>query len=176
MIIVIDNFFAPWQLKLVTDEVKKLQFYNIANHPKKDTGTDYPGIRTEDFHRDHSLLDSFIIQSVGHRNTIFSAHRPWGCQMYAHLRTKDAEKSDFIHKDLRCDWAFLIYLSETNLESGTKFYKSVESSKEDDNMFVKFEQNRIIMFDSSVPHMSYNNHGKDLNDGRLTINGFCKYT
>ena len=31
------------------------------------------------------------------------------------------------------------------------------------------------MFDSSIPHMAWNNHGNDLTDGRLTINGFCDY-
>ena len=51
---------------------------------------------------------------------------------------------------------------------------SHSSTKEDkEHTFVKFVQNRIVMFDSSIPHMAWNNHGNDLTDGRLTINGFC---
>ena len=95
--------------------------------------------------------------------------------MCVHLRTEDDDELDYIHRDTGFDWAFLIYLSESNLKSGTKFYKAENSDKEDDNVFVKFEQNRIVLFDSTVPHMAYSNHGKDLNDGRLTINGFCNY-
>ena len=172
---VIDNFFDPWQLKLAINEVKKLPFYDISDHPRHEQNTNYPGTRTDDLHRVHPLLSTFIIQKVAAINAGQFHSQRWDCKMCAHLRTEDDAELDFIHRDTGFDWAFLIYLSESNLKSGTKFYKTENSDKEDDNVFVKFEQNRIVLFDSTVPHMAYSNHGKDLNDGRLTINGFCNY-
>jgi hypothetical protein len=36
----------------------------------------------------------------------------------------------------------------------------------------KFVQNRAIVFDSGYYHKAINNHGNDVNDGRLTLNIF----
>ena len=199
-VIVIDNFFSPNNLKLVTEEVKKLQFWNADDHPD---GPDYgywPGIRTNKFSIVNPTLDSLIIKHIKETNAIFT-QQPWKQHQYAHLRTEKDNEEDFVHQDSN-DWAYLIYLSETNLDSGTKMYESAKSeldfmtpeikdviqskfgefnialshssTKEDkEHTFVKFVQNRIVMFDSSIPHMAWNNHGNDLTDGRLTINGFC---
>ena len=73
------------------------------------------------------------------------------------------------------DWAYLIYLSDTNFNSGTRFYESMEEGKQDEVANVRFVQNRLVMFHSDYPHRSWGNHGKNLEDGRLTINGFCNY-
>ena len=72
-----------------------------------------------------------------------------------------------------CDFAFLIYLSDTNLDSGTKMYLSVDEDKE--TCLVNFVQNRFVMYDANLPHSAYGNYGKNLSDGRLTINGFNSY-
>ena len=206
-IVVIDNFFSPKNLKLVTEEVKKMQFWTTHDHPEafdiKTTDKDgnkityehgyrlqndnqgynwYPGMRTNKFQIAHSLLDSFIIRHIERTEAIFT-QKPWTQHQYAHLRTKDDNKGDFVHQDPD-DWAYLIYLSDTNLDSGTKMYDSIKTAagtnvrptKEDkEHTFVSFVQNRIVMFDSLIPHMAWKNHGNDLSDGRLTINGFCNY-
>jgi len=183
-LIVIDNFFTPSLLKAVTKEVHEMKYYNIEEHPESNGGETYPGLRTAKFQKNNPILNTFIINQVEKTGAIFT-QRPWLQVQYAHLRTANDNSGDFIHQD-SCDWAYLIYLSETNLSSGTKFYEQNEKwmdkayDKESDdgaleNSFVRFKQNRIVIFDSLIPHMAWNNHGEDLSDGRLTINGFCDY-
>ena len=81
---------------------------------------------------------------------------------------KEISYSDFIHKDLPHTYSMLIYLSPTNLNSGTDLYNE---NKEMVNSF-KFVQNRAIIFNSGYYHKAINNHGNDLDDGRLTLNIF----
>ena len=190
MLIVIDNFFTPGELNLVTEEVKKLEFYGTLSHPESESAEEipnYPGTRTDTLINAHPLLDSFIIRKIERSGTPF-AQRPWTQKQYAHLRLEQDNAGEYIHQDLD-DWAYLIYLSETNLDSGTKMYESVKSvptvrmssfsekdkEKDKEHTLVRFVQNRIVMFDSLIPHMAWNNHGNDMSDGRLTINGFCLY-
>ena len=190
MLIVIDNFFTPGELNLVTEEVKKLEFYDTLSHPESESAEEipnYPGIRTDKLRKVHPLLNSFIIRKIERSGATFG-QRPWTQNQYAHLRLEKDNAGEYIHQDLD-DWAYLIYLSETNLDSGTKMYESVKSapfikmssfsekdkSKDKEHTLVKFVQNRIVMFDSLIPHMAWNNHGNDMSDGRLTINGFCQY-
>jgi len=179
MIIIIDNFFDVDSLKLVTEEVKKLKFYDSENHPAdgdKDVtewNTKFPGKRTDHLDIAHPLLNSFIISCISHSGVSFLNKRSRISQ-FAHLRTEGDNVADYIHQD-PVDWAYLIYLSDTNLTSGTKMYPSIDSKKDGDDTFIHFVQNRVVMFDSLTPHMAWNNHGKNMDDGRLTINGFCEY-
>jgi Rps23 Pro-64 3,4-dihydroxylase Tpa1-like proline 4-hydroxylase len=39
---------------------------------------------------------------------------------------------------------------------------------------VKSIKNRCVFFDSRIRHGSILNYGNDINDGRLTINGFIE--
>ena len=49
----------------------------------------------------------------------------------------------------------LVYLSETNLQSGTSLYDENDKLITD----VKFIQNRALIFDSRYSHAAINNHG-----------------
>ena len=82
-------------------------------------------------------------------------------EMYAHQRDKKFSKKDWIHNDLCVgDYTCLIYLSKTNLKSGTKFYSDTKKVIHD----VSFVQNRAIIFDSRYLHSAYGHH-----DGRLNV-------
>ena len=164
----------PWQFKLVREQIKKLEFFNITDHPANSFNTIYPGLKTDEFSRVNPLLDSFILKQVDAADTWFTKNT-YVVNQYAHLRLDGDDSEEFIHQDFPHDWAYVVYISDTNLESGTKMYKSLQDSIEDEITFTKFVENRIILFDVGVPHMAWGNHGKDLEDGRLTINGFCKY-
>tara|TARA_R100001244_G_C5151078_1_gene129660 strand:+ start:637 stop:1170 length:534 start_codon:yes stop_codon:yes gene_type:complete len=174
MIIVIDNFLMPWELSLVGKELRNTEFFSLKDHPSNEANTLYPGRKTDEFSRVHPLLDSFIINRLDAIKTIFTAN-PYSVNQYGHLRLEGDDEEEYIHQDFPFDWAYLIYVSDTNLESGTKMYKSLKSAKDEETAFIKFVQNRILLFDVRVPHMAWGNHGKSLKDGRLTINGFCKY-
>ena len=77
-------------------------------------------------------------------------------------------EKDFIHTDVPHMYSMLVYLSPTNLNSGTDLYN------ENDEMIAsfKFVQNRAVLFSSSYKHRAINNHGTDVNNGRLTLNIF----
>jgi|TARA_R110002074_G_scaffold87944_1_gene194029 hypothetical protein len=174
VISVIDNFFHPWQLKLVTSQLKLLPFYNCFDHPQN-TASTYPGTKTEELIRVNPLLESFITRKL-EKTGVPQVIPSFQLNQFGHLRLESDNEDDFVHTDVGYDWAFLLYISDTNLESGTKMYGTNNTPKDGDDIFIKFKQNRMVVFDSSVPHMAWGNHGKDLNDGRLTINGFCEYT
>ena len=170
MIIVVDNFFPDDVFQRVHDEIKSCDFIPISSKMKSE-GVDYPGARTKELKDISTQFDRFIVHHIRNlglpiTNQVF---KYW---QYAHLRLKKDNKKDYIHTDIGMNFAWLIYMSETNLESGTKFYT------EDDNehTFARFVQNRIVLFaGGKIKHMAFNNHGKDLTDGRLTINGFASY-
>ena len=168
MICVVDNFFKPWQFKLVSEQLKSLTFYTQDEHPENGPSI-YPGTKTDELIRSNPLLESFTSRQLEHTQLPFVS-RPFQLYQYGHLRLDSDNKNDFIHQD-KCDWSFLFYLSETNLDSGTKFY----TKNDEEHTFVRFVQNRVVIFDSGISHMAWQNHGKDLNDGRLTINGFAEY-
>ena len=193
MIIVVDNFFDDRIFNAVYDEISRLEFNDVKVGADNDgswtaeEGIEYPGIRSQVFYKHKPLLDEAIIRQLDSTPTPFTA-KAYNYYQYAHLRLEKDNAGEYIHQDLD-DWAYLIYLSETNLDSGTKMYESVKSvptvrmssfsekdkEKDKEHTLVRFVQNRIVMFDSLIPHMAWNNHGNDMSDGRLTINGFCLY-
>ena len=87
--------------------------------------------------------------------------------MFIHLRRKEDIDKDWIHKD-NDDYAFLIYLNNTNLDSGTYLYDDANNVSTD----IKYVQNRFVMYNGLYSHMGYGHFGNDTNNGRLTLNGF----
>ena len=84
-----------------------------------------------------------------------------------HLRLSEDFKNDFIHKDL-VEYTLMIYLSETNLSSGTKLYDDNECCTQT----INFVQNRAVIFPGCVNHKSMLNYGDNIDNGRLTLNVF----
>ena len=72
-----------------------------------------------------------------------------------------------MHKD-EADYAFLIYLNETNLKSGTYLYDENHNVIAD----IKYVQNRFVIYSGSYNHMGYGHFGNSKENGRLTLNGF----
>jgi|TARA_B110000438_G_C15571884_1_gene545770 hypothetical protein len=174
MITVIDNFFSDKLFQAVHDEIRNCDFISLRekglNANLEDAGDiDYPGLRTVALTTHNPILDTMIIQHIDNQRMSFT-NRGYKYNQYAHLRLESDNQDDFIHTD-NTDWAYLIYISKTNLDSGTKFY--TEDDKE--HTHIGFVQNRAVFFDCHIRHMAFNNHGTDMNDGRLTINGFCEY-
>ena len=185
MISVYDNFLPPSVLEGVVKKVKSLDFYDDKTHPqairekleKEALGEEYKmsfcGVRTESFLDVATTTDRIILKGLEKLGTSFW-NRKFLYNTYAHLRLESDSTKDFIHQD-KSDFAFLLYLSETNLDSGTKIFTTVNDDKDKENKFVKFVKNRFVIYDAKLPHMSWGNHGTNLSNGRLTINGFCEY-
>ena len=85
-----------------------------------------------------------------------------------HLRLSSDNSQDYIHTDN--DLATLIvYLSDTNLKSGTALYPD---NSDIPDTIIKAKQNRAIIFDAKKRHKSLLNYGNNIDDGRLTLNVF----
>ena len=89
---------------------------------------------------------------------------------YVHARFDGDDKGEWVHQD-NYRYASLIYLSPTNLQSGTKLYSSEDHKEIND---FKFIQNRYIQYDASYFHSAYGNHGTNIDNCRLTINMFAR--
>lgn len=174
MIFVKDNFFDEKTFDLVNKEIRKLEFFDKEHDPHVLKDAVYPGYRTADLVTEHVLLDNFIIRQIEQSGSPF-VNGTWEQHQYAYMRLGKDEAGEYRHQD-PYDWAYVIYMSKTNLNSGTKLYESLDETKDDEVANVRFVQNRVVMFNSDIPHRSWGNHGKDFTDGRLTINGFAFYT
>ena len=64
----------------------------------------------------------------------------------------------------------MVYLSKTNLSSGTVLY----DQNKQPTTTIGFVQNRALLFNANIWHRSLNNHGSNIDDGRLTLNCFLK--
>jgi len=175
MIAVYDNFFSNNILHAIIDRAKNTQLYNFDDHKKHvenyNIGYWY-GRRSYNLVEEDKLLNALILDEISFKH-IF--HRPVTMiDSYIHLRSKNTQ-DDYIHVD-PADFSLIIYLSPTNLTSGTKFYTTLEETDiEKETMFVKCVQNRAVLFHSGIAHAAYKNFGEDINDGRLTLNAFLKF-
>lgn len=166
----IDNFFE--NIDIVYKECKKLKFYNLDDHPQNFNRrtTSWPGMRTDELGEVHPLLKYFFTKYYFLNNLITGNDKP---SFYVHARFKGDDKKEWIHRDHFNKSASLIYLSPTNLESGTRIYSENEKKDEMINDF-KFVQNRLIMYSGNYPHVGYGHHGTTIDDCRLTLNVFVK--
>lgn len=165
--IIVDNFFDNFYN--IEECFKKIPLYNLKQYNKKfpKIGT-WPGYRSADLSIVNPFLYNLVVKEIFDKFKIdfFTSARFIEMKSVMHLRTANSEE-DWIHKD-DSQKTLLIYLSKTNLESGTCLYEEDNSP----STTVKFVQNRALLFDANVKHSSLLNYGNDINDGRLTINCF----
>ena len=146
MITVIDNFLPEDLFESVHDEVKGCKLISLDEHKNfeklGERGIDYPGVRSVPLRDTNRILDSFLIKHIEGYSLPFT-NKPFMYVQHAHLRVEKDNETDYIHIDGGMHFAWLLYLSKTNLESGTKFY----TDDEKETSFVRFIQNRFVIFD-----------------------------
>jgi hypothetical protein len=164
-ILVVDNFFDNF--RDIEKAFYQHEFFSKENYPadKNEFQGNWPGFRTQLLNKCNPFLDQLFIQTflkkIDYNNTRF-----W-VSSYLHSRWKDMK--DWIHKDdVKSQFSGLVYLSPTNLESGTRFYDDKENEIAD----IKFVQNRFVFFNGNYNHMSIGNHGTNIENSRLTLNAF----
>jgi hypothetical protein len=164
---VVDNFFD--NLNRIESNLKKIKLYSQEEFNKKfnDTQT-WPGFRSQAIHLENPILFELFLKEFTQK---FNLRGYFEINLYLHLRLQEDQQKDWIHKDNPHDASLIIYLNE-NLDSGTNFYQDT-NDKED--MVIGMLKNRCILFNSMVNHKSRLNFGNNLEDGRLTMNGFIKY-
>ena len=185
-IVVYDDFLPKNILDAINQELPKLKYYNDKDHPMMEVDKEFitvkgehkygkwPGIRTNSLTLVSPVIDKLILNTLESKKSEFTKNK-FTYVNFAHLRVASDNEEDFIHQDEICNFSWLLYMSKTNLNSGTKMYTDCDSDKDKHEYFVEFVQNRFVLFDSLIPHMAWGNHGKDFTDGRVTINGFCTY-
>jgi|TARA_R100000084_G_scaffold55202_1_gene23182 hypothetical protein len=163
----VENFFP--RLDYLLPEIKKIKLYNQADYnallQKKDT---WPGFRSKML-KDENLFFYELI------NTLLFKHKllekgGYEINSFLHLRLKEDEEKDWIHKDYPYNFASLIYLSETNFNSGTRLYDDDEKLINE----IVSVKNRAVLYSGDYNHKGYGHYGTNVQDGRLTINIFIK--
>jgi hypothetical protein len=162
--LVIENFLPNFKEYL--SEIYKIPLYENKEFVEKFDFQTWPGKRSGSLFNENKFLFFLILQNL---NKVYFLKKYY-LELFLHLRTQGDLSKDWIHKDEKDDYAFLIYLNDTNLNSGTYLYD------EENNMImdVKYVQNRFIIYNGSYNHMGYGHFGDSPENGRLTINGFLK--
>ena len=169
--IVVEDFFTNFDA--IKEEFKKIPMFNCKEHPElvnSNLNISWPGKRSEDLKFSNKFFTGLFLNEFRNKfNNFFESHYDFKIQ--THLRVEEDNKGEFIHKDSPdADYSMLVYLSQTNLASGTSLYDHNDKLITD----VKFIQNRALIFDSRYSHAAINNHGTGIEDGRLTLNIFWK--
>jgi hypothetical protein len=169
--IIVDKFFDNFNN--IKDSFKNIQLFNQEEFNKKfnDTGT-WPGFRSEELYTGNPFLFNLIIKEIYSKfGQLSFNNRNINVKSHIHLRLAEDNKKDWIHKDPFFA-TLMVFLSETNLKSGTCLYD--ENKNVTDT--INFVQNRALLFDSNKYHKSLNNYGDNLQNGRLTLNCFINLT
>ena len=165
-----EHFFSD--IDLILPEIKKIKLYNQEEHNliTKQNST-WPGYRSMPLIKTNPILWQYVNELLFNKKII--AKGGWKIFSCIHLRLKKNKIEDWIHKDEadgQYDSTCLIYLSDTNLESGTRLYDDNKNLIND----IKFVKNRAIIFSGNYNHMGYGHYGDSIDNGRLTLNIFLK--
>ena len=165
--IIVDNFFNNFEN--IKDSFKKFELFNNKEFNEKFNERDeWPGLRSRALHIENPFLFNLILKEIFEKiGSQYFYNKKITVKSYVHLRLNEDNKKDWIHTD-PCYATLMVYLSNTNLKSGTCLYNE---NKELTNT-VNFVQNRAFLFNGKTNHMALNNHGTDINNGRLTLNCF----
>ena len=160
----IDNFLP--NLENFIQDIYKINLFDQDTFNKKYNCNDlWPGLRSGSLFLENKFLFFLILQNLNKVQFL----KKYVLNLYIHLRRKQDFFKDWIHKDPD-DYAFLIYLNETNLNSGTYLYDENNNMVSD----IKYVKNRFVIYNGSYNHMGYGHFGDSSENGRLTINGFLR--
>jgi hypothetical protein len=163
----IENFFP--RLNLILSEFKKFELFDKDEYNKiKNDNFQWPGKRSLSIFETNIFLFDYVNHLMFSKNLLEPGN--YDIRSFIHLRLEEDNSKDYIHKDVPWDLAALIYLSDTNLESGTYLYDENKNIIND----IKFVNNRIILYSGDYYHKGYGHHGSSVEDGRLTYNMFIK--
>ena len=174
--IVIDNFFDNFGN--IKDEFKKIPLLTLDEFNKKYEAKDrrlenWPGKRSEPLQETNPFLFNLTCKELITKTDMFSkamlkinacVHLRLGADNHDYKKTD----GDFIHSDPN-DYTLIVYLSDTNLKSGTALYPP---NSDVSDVMVNFKQNRAFLFKGFIRHMAIHNHGDSIENGRLTLNCF----
>ena len=166
MIQIVENFFDD--LTLIEQSLRKIKLYSADDFNKEfNTEQTWPGFRSNFLIKENIFIQALFIKEFRSK---FNYQGDLNLDLHIHLRLADDQQKDFIHTDFPKKYSSIVYLNN-NIDSGTNFYAS---NLDIPLVTVKSVKNRCVFFDSSIRHGSILNYGNDINDGRLTVNGFIE--
>lgn len=162
--IIIDEFF-PHLLEML-DHLKARGHWTPDEHPDFPNAGNWPGKRSLDYLKTDPVLSSlfmtcareFIPSSFSHASL---------CTHYRYGTSKD-----WVHTDQNLCTG-IVYLSETNSDSGTLFFDNHPDNGGKVILDVPFVQNRFVLFYGDPYHCSKSNYGQGETDSRFTMNFFA---
>jgi len=174
--IIINDFFDNFHN--IKDEFKKIPLLTLDEMNKKLVTKNlrpenWPGKRSENLADTNPFFYNLIIKELTNKTNLFY-NTTFNMHACVHLRLQSDNKNDnnitgdFIHSD-PCDYTLMVYLSNTNLKSGTALYSN---ESDEPNVMTNFVQNRAFLFKGHIRHMAIHNHGDSIENGRLTLNCF----
>ena len=170
MLIQKEKFFPS--LDFILPELQATKLYSNKEFNEKfpnDYGT-WPGYRSENLPKTNKSLSSFFMYLL--QEIDYFKGKNCSASLYLHLRTPEDEKDEWIHIDsMGCDMSVLVYLNETNLNSGTYLYNDNKQVIND----IKYVQNRFVAYKSNYKHKGYGYFGNNTSNGRLTLNAFVTF-
>ena len=151
--IIVDNFFDNF--RLIENKFKDARLYSLSEYNKK-------------FKKEKKFYESW----PGKRSSPLVNYNPFLYNLIMKELFKKDDNLDWIHTDSGEGYThtLMVYLSKTNLSSGTVLY----DQNKQPTTTIGFVQNRALLFNANIWHRSLNNHGSNIDDGRLTLNCFLK--
>jgi len=167
--IIKDGFFNYFPM--IKDHFKSIPLYNLEDYKKFAPYADWPGQRSKNLETSSPFLNVLTINEINRHFEFLFKNNSFEVRSYIHMRLDEDDGQDWIHRDSdTSDYTIIVYLSETNLQSGTQIYDDRDNLITD----VKFVQNRAFLFDANYRHSATKNYGQNKDNGRLTLNIFMK--
>tara|TARA_Y100001951_G_C11207335_1_gene220829 strand:+ start:222 stop:788 length:567 start_codon:yes stop_codon:yes gene_type:complete len=171
---IIDNFFDSFDN--IKEAFKSIPLYEADEYRKRNSvlpedkellnKSTFPGKRSDALHRSHPFLFNLILKEIFYKIKE-GGYSQIKLDCSVHLRLAKDNADDFIHVDPAL--LMVVYLSETNLKSGTAFYEKGSNKP----CFIQpFIQNTAVFFPGYIRHRSWLNYGTNIDNGRLILNGF----
>lgn len=162
--IVQDNFFPD--LPRIVDQLKTKEHFSCESHPEEGAGN-WPGKRSREYAVSDPIFTA-LVMTLGHGNY---PQRIYQMALHTHWRMASDNVKDWVHVD-HCECTVLVYLSDTNMNSGTQFFDKHPDEGGKLILETPFIQNRFVCFYGNPWHCSKQNYGNNESDGRFTMNLF----
>ena len=116
-------------------EIYKIPLYEPEEYKRVNINTNWPGKRSFSLFSENKFLYFLILQNL-HKVSFL---KKYTLDLFLHLRREQDYSKDWIHTD-NDDYAFLIYLNKTNLNSGTYLYDENKNIISD----IKYNQQKFF--------------------------------
>jgi len=161
--IILDNFFP--HLPHMLDNLKQREHWVSSEHPVQPQAGTWPGKRSLNYMETDPVLSSLFTVCVGE-------HMPEYSQGALCTHWRFGDNKDWVHVDnMTCTG--IVYLSETNMNSGTQFFDRNPDEGGQVILDVPFVQNRCVLFYGNPYHCSKSNYGESEDNARFTMNFFA---